>query len=36
VGPQHVNRPMTIVVLVFAVAFFVLAGWLKVRSSFAG
>jgi Mn2+/Fe2+ NRAMP family transporter len=35
VGP-HVNRPATVLVLVLAVAFFVLAGWLEVRSRFAG
>ncbi len=36
VGRQHVNRPITVVVLVVAVGFFVLAGWLGVRSRFAG
>ncbi len=36
VGQRHVNRLWTVLVLVLAVAFFALAGWLEARSSFAG
>jgi amino acid permease len=36
VGARYVNRPVTVVVLVFALVFFVLVGWLEIRSLIAG